>query len=106
MVDDNFHCIDKDDRWILGDFVTLDDARRACMALVEKCLLDCYQTGMDAEVLYSQYVMFADDPFIRGRGSRASSRPGTLPMPAPWKFVPPPRICLMRCLVRLARKFL
>ncbi len=36
--------------------------------LVEECLSDYYQPGTDAEELYSQYVMFGDDPFILSPG--------------------------------------
>jgi hypothetical protein len=68
MVDDNFHYMDKDERWRLGSFATLEEARQACMALVEECLSNYYQTGMEAEELYSQYTMFGDDPFIVGPG--------------------------------------
>lgn len=68
MVDDNLHYMDKDESWRLGTFTTLKEARRACMPLVEECLSDYYQTGMDAEELYSQYTMFGDDPFILGQG--------------------------------------
>ena len=68
MVYDNFHYIDKDERWRLGAFSTLEEARHACMALVEECLSDYYQPSVDAEELYSQYTMFGEDPFILGPG--------------------------------------
>jgi len=68
MVDDNFHYMDEDERWRLGAFSTLEEARQACIALVEECLSDYYQAGMEAEELYSQYTMFGDDPFILGPG--------------------------------------
>ncbi len=68
LVDDNFHYMDKDERWRLGAFATLEAARQACIALVEECLSDYYQAGLEAEELYSQYRMFGDDPFILGPG--------------------------------------
>ena len=106
MVDDNFHYMDKDERWRLGAFSTLEEARHACMALVEECLSDYYQPSMDADEFYSQYTMFGVDLFILGPGSRGSSRPETMPRIVHLKFVPPPRISLMFSRARLHGEFL
>jgi hypothetical protein len=68
MVDDNFHYMDKDERWRLGSFATLEEARQACMALVEECLSEYYQPGIGAEEIYGQHVMLGDNPFIPSPG--------------------------------------
>ncbi len=68
MVDDNFHYMDVDERWKLGAYATFAEAVSACKQVVESCLVEYYQAGMDSEALYSQYVMFGDDPFILGPG--------------------------------------
>jgi hypothetical protein len=66
MVDDNYHYMDKDERWRLGAFATLDEAMAACKSLVDACLANYCKPSMDAKELYGQYVMFGDDPFILG----------------------------------------
>lgn len=49
LVNDNFHYMDKDERWKLGAFATVEEAVVACESMVEACLADYYQPGMDAE---------------------------------------------------------
>ena len=68
LVDDNFHLMDKDERWRLRAFATLNEARQARMALVEECLSEYYQAGIGAEEIYGQHVMLGDNPFIPSPG--------------------------------------
>ena len=68
LVDDNFHLMDKDERWRLRAFATLDEARQVRMALVEECLSEYYQPGIGAEEIYGQHVMLGDNPFIPSPG--------------------------------------
>lgn len=60
--------MDEDERWKLGAYATLEESISACKQMVEACLVECYQPGMDSEALYCQYVMFEDNPFILGHG--------------------------------------
>jgi len=69
MVDDNARYMDEDERWEQGAFATLEEARMACIALVDACLSRLYREGMDAEKLYAHYSDFGDDPFIVGPGA-------------------------------------
>ena len=66
MVDDNFHYMDKEERWELGTFATLDEALVACRTLVDEWLAYNHKPGMTGAELYSLYCSFGDDPFILG----------------------------------------
>jgi hypothetical protein len=63
FVDDNFHYMDEDERWVLGDFVRYEDALAAARHLVE-AFFDEAKPGQTAADLYDDYVAFGDDPFI------------------------------------------
>lgn len=64
MVDDNFHYQEEDARREHGVYQTLEEARAACRALVDRFLAREYKPGMTAAALYEQYTSFGDDPFI------------------------------------------
>src|SRR3954447_5502683 len=63
-VDDNFHFMDRDERYEDGTFGSYEDALAACKRIVEASLTEQYQPGMTAEELFSRYRSFGDDPFI------------------------------------------
>lgn len=63
-VDDNFHYMDEDARWTMGEFANLEAAIDACKRLVDQCLEEYFVPGISAETLLSQYKNFGDDPFI------------------------------------------
>jgi hypothetical protein len=73
LVDDNFHYMDKSERYKCGDFATLEQAVQACEAIVDGFLKAAYKPGMAAEELYKQYVGFGEDPFIQGPGAGFSA---------------------------------
>jgi len=73
FVDDNFHYMDEDDRYLLGEFETFDAAVAACQRVVNEFLEQTYKAGMSAEELYKSYVDFGQDPFIVGGDSRFSA---------------------------------
>jgi hypothetical protein len=64
LVDDNFHYIDEAERYELGVFASLDEARSAAQALVDAYLLSAHQPGMTAQALFKSYTAFGEDPFI------------------------------------------
>jgi hypothetical protein len=64
MVDDNFHYMDKDERWQHGIFASAGEAIAACRHLVEQSLAEFYKPGMTAGELCAQYTSFGDDPFV------------------------------------------
>lgn len=65
MVDDNFHYQDESERRQLGVYETLDEARAACRALVDRSLAEEYRPGISAEKLFDRYKSFGEDPFIQ-----------------------------------------
>jgi len=69
LVDDNFHYMDQDERYTLGQFDNLDEAIAACKRIVDEFLIHSYKPGMTAEELYQGYVGFGEDPFIVGPGA-------------------------------------
>ena len=62
FVDDNFHYMDEDARYKLGEFDSCAAAVAACKEIVEEFLV--HNAGQ-CEDLYASYTMFGDDPFIR-----------------------------------------
>lgn len=65
-VDDNFHYMDEEERYSLGEFETLEAAIDACKNNVDDFLLEHYKPRMSADDLCSGYKMFGEDPFIVG----------------------------------------
>jgi hypothetical protein len=68
FVDDNFHYMDKDERYFLGEFETIEAAIAACQKVVNECLEEFYKPGMTAAELSTPYVSFGEDLFIMGGG--------------------------------------
>ncbi len=63
-VDDNFHYMDKSERYKLGTFETCEEAVIACMKIVDEFLLAGYGEGKNHKQLIEEYLFFGDDPFI------------------------------------------
>jgi len=66
MVDDNFHYMDEQERYTLGEYETLEEAIVVCKSVVDRYLKEVYTPGATAEELYKHYVSFGEDPFILG----------------------------------------
>ncbi len=64
MIDDNFHYMVEGERDAQGGYPTLDAAIAACRRVVDRSLDHLYKPGTTAEMLYSHYTDFGDDPFI------------------------------------------
>lgn len=63
-VDDNFHYMDQDARFTLGQFATYAEALHAAKKIVDDFLVQNHTSGMSASELYGCYTAFGDDPFI------------------------------------------
>ena len=70
LVDDNYHYQDESERYVAGDFETLEVAVAACKKIVDDSLLHELKQypDLNAEELYERYVSFGDDPFIVAPG--------------------------------------
>lgn len=64
FVDDNFHYMDESERYVLGEFPTLEAAIAASQAIVSEYLLAAFKPGMAAEALFASYKSFGEDPYI------------------------------------------
>jgi hypothetical protein len=64
-VDDNFHYMDEDERYKLGDFASLDEAIAACKRVVDTFLEDETSVESPAAERYRQYTSFGPDPFVK-----------------------------------------
>ncbi|SPJ15818.1 hypothetical protein SBDP2_560001 [Syntrophobacter sp. SbD2] len=64
LVDDNFHYMDEDERYALGEFDTAEDAIAACKKIVDECLRRSHKPGITSKELFEGYVGFGEDPFI------------------------------------------
>lgn len=65
FVDDNFHYMDEDERYVAGVFKTYDEALEKAKQLVDKSLLGFVEPGKSVDDVMASYVMFGEDPFIR-----------------------------------------
>ncbi len=63
-VDDNFHFMDENERYRLGEFETCEEATAACKKIVDEFMEKGYKEGMSFEELYGGYTGFGEDPFI------------------------------------------
>ena len=64
MVDDNFHYMDEDERYKLGEFAEAGVAIEHCRRIVDEYLESAYKPGMQSSELWDSYVSFGEDPFI------------------------------------------
>ncbi len=74
-VDDNYHYMDEEARYKLGDFATLDDAVAACKRIVDGFLKVEVPLDITAAERYEQYTGFGPDPFIVTDDPGAGSPP-------------------------------
>ena len=65
-VDDNFHFMDKDERWTAGTYGSLREALDKCLQMVGQDLRQGYRSDITATDLYESYTIMGDDPFITG----------------------------------------
>jgi hypothetical protein len=63
IVDDNYHYMDEDARWELGEYATFEEAVAASKKMVEDFFAET-EPGQTAKQLYDGYVMYGDDPWI------------------------------------------
>lgn len=64
MVDDNFHYMDEEERYKYGEFADAGLAIEHCRRIVDEYLDSAYKAGMSESELWSNYVLFGEDPFI------------------------------------------
>jgi hypothetical protein len=64
-VDDNFHYMDEEERYKLGEFASLEEAVAACKRVVDGFLEDETSIDSPARERYRQYTSFGPDPFIK-----------------------------------------
>lgn len=63
-VADNFHYMDEDETYTLGEFPTWAEAVTAARRVVDRWLEEQHRPGMDVEALFAQYTAFGEDPYI------------------------------------------
>jgi len=64
FVDDNYHYMDESERYLLGDFESLEAAVAACKKIVDEFLVSSHRPGMTSAELLTQYIHFGEDPYI------------------------------------------
>jgi len=74
-VDDNYHYMDEEARYKLGDFATLEEAVAACKRKVDEFLKVEVPPDITAAERYEQYTGFGPDPFIVTDDPDAGSPP-------------------------------
>ena len=74
FVDDNFHYMDEDERYLAGEFDSRDAAVAECRRIVDESLTSLYERGMDKERLFELYKGSARIRSSWGQGPAASLR--------------------------------
>lgn len=65
FVDDNFHYMEEDERYLGGEFDTYEEAIAFCKKIVDEFLVKSRKPEMNANELYNYYLDFGEDPFVR-----------------------------------------
>ncbi len=63
---DNYHYMDKSERYAVGSYDSLEEAVNKCRELTIKSLRDLYEKGITPEKLKTQWLMFGEDPYVFG----------------------------------------
>lgn len=66
FVDDNYHYMDKSERYEVGSYDSLEEAVNKCRELTIRSLKDLYEKGITPEKLKTQWLMFGEDPYVFG----------------------------------------
>jgi len=66
FVDDNYHYMDKSERYTVGSYDSLEEAVNKCKEITIKSLKDLYEKGITPEKLKTQWLMFGEDPYVFG----------------------------------------
>jgi hypothetical protein len=64
IVDSNHAYMDETARYTLGEFQDRERAIEVCKKLVDEFLLASWRPGISADEMFSNYMMYGDDPFI------------------------------------------
>lgn len=62
-VDDNFHFMDKSERYKLREFDACQSAVAACKQIVDEFLERC-DPNAGADAMFNQYASFGEDPWV------------------------------------------
>lgn len=68
LVDDNFHYMDESEQYEAGSYSVLEEAINRCKEITLESLKEYYEKGISPSKLRAQWLMFGEDPFIRGAG--------------------------------------
>ena len=66
LVDDNFHYGDEDERYVAGEFATLEEAVAECRKIVKEQIEHLLKQGVAKEDLLETYKQFGEDPWTSG----------------------------------------
>jgi hypothetical protein len=70
VVDDNYHYMDEDSRWVKGEYTTFEEALAVARKMVEDFFHDRNRRHT-AKQLYDAFTMMGDDPWIESFGGAA-----------------------------------
>ena len=71
FVDDNYHHMDKEERYLHGTYKTYDEAVVAAKKIIDNFFADPAKGNLTAEQLFSGWSHYGDNPFIVGDLSEA-----------------------------------
>lgn len=74
LVDDNYHYMQEEHRYIAGRFATYQEALEVAKEIVDEFFKDA-KPNASAEELYRSYVMFGEDPWIAAFGAAPAIAP-------------------------------
>ena len=62
-VDDNFHFLDEEERYKLGEYDSEEEAIEAARRIIDEFLIANYKPGMTTEELIDLYKTFGEEPW-------------------------------------------
>ncbi len=71
FVDDNYHHMDKDERYLHGTYETYEEAVAAAKKIIDDFLAEVDCKKLTAEELFSGWAHYGDSPFIVGDVGKA-----------------------------------
>ena len=89
FVDDNFHNGAEEERYLLGEYESCQDAITVCKKIVDDFMSKGYRNGMSFKEMWEGYMMFGEDPFIESKDPECTF--------SAWSYVK--QRCVELCLV-------
>jgi hypothetical protein len=73
VVDDNYHYMDEDERYVVGIYEDCESAVAQCKEMVDEHILKSFNGHETEKAIWDDYMSFGEDPWIISFGSEKCS---------------------------------